>query len=370
MTRREYTLDDLRGTYIKRDYTLDDLKGPYVKRQYTLDDLKGQYVSAPRYESLEERRKNFEAAIESEKRLNRLLENTFFKRANFTSATTNLFKPIIDTQKESTKLIVDNNKTIDQKLEQLEYKTQAQMQLMNKEKDEQMELENKFQEYLDKVTPNDYFSIEEFKDGKYRFNAQVTMADHDYLQDTHRLEFDFEIKNIRVWRENNKEFRDYKLTENVLRLLTLNITEVGDLNAVDIYKRIVYFALGPELIKIKNAGKAISRKEILSVFRNDQKFIKLIAPYIGIGIKPLSFNDKNTNGDGLGHTRIIVIPPNPNDQIKRLLVLLGTKNSLGKDSYNIGLEEFTAILDELLKTKQINKLTYKTFLLKYKHCPP
>ena len=50
------------------------------------------------------------------------------------------------------------------------------------------------------------------------------------------------------------------------------------------------------------------------------------------------------------------------------MVLLGTKKSLGeKDNYNIGLEEFTAILDELLKSKQIDKLTYKTFLQKYYH---
>ena len=36
------------------------------------------------------------------------------------------------------------------------------------------------------------------------------------------------------------------------------------------------------------------------------------------------------------------------------MILLGTKKSLGeKDNYDIGLEQFTGILDELLKSKEV-----------------
>ena len=104
----------------------------------------------------------------------------------------------------------------------------------------------------------------------------------------------------------------------------------------------------------------------MNEFRRNKKFEKLIAPLIGI--KSLSYYDKLKPGDGLGYTRTIVIPPTSNAQMERIMVLLGTRKSLGKNidaNQNIGLEEFTALLDQLLKTQKINKLTYKTLLQKY-----
>ena len=67
---------------------------------------------------------------------------------------------------------------------------------------------------------------------------------------------------------------------------------------------------------------------------------------------------------GLGYNNIalqpIVIPPNADDQLKRIFVLLGTLKC-GNNNENI-LTEFTALLDQLYKHKTIIKLLYDFIL--------
>ena len=60
-----------------------------------------------------------------------------------------------------------------------------------------------------------------------------------------------------------------------------------------------------------------------------------------------------------------MIPPNTDDQLKRIFVLLGTLKA-GNTNSDI-LKEFTAILDELYKDKKISKLLYKTLYYKSKN---
>ena len=72
---------------------------------------------------------------------------------------------------------------------------------------------------------------------------------------------------------------------------------------------------------------------------------------------------------GLGYKDIalqpIVIPPNADEQLKRIFVLLGSLKC-GNSNENI-LAEFTALLDQLYKNNKISKLLYKTLYYKSKH---
>jgi hypothetical protein len=61
----------------------------------------------------------------------------------------------------------------------------------------------------------------------------------------------------------------------------------------------------------------------------------------------------------------IVIPPDADDRLKRVYVLLGKKNS-SKEDVPAELAEVSALLDALLKDKKINIEQYKSLMSKYK----
>ena len=58
------------------------------------------------------------------------------------------------------------------------------------------------------------------------------------------------------------------------------------------------------------------------------------------------------------HNKYIVISPNVKDRMNKIKVLLGSRRS----GNNVGLEEYTAILDSLLKDNRIDKVRYQSFM--------
>ena len=60
-----------------------------------------------------------------------------------------------------------------------------------------------------------------------------------------------------------------------------------------------------------------------------------------------------------------MIPPNADEQLKRIFVLLGSLKC-GNSNENI-LAEFIALLDQLFKDNKISKLLYKTLYYKSKY---
>ena len=304
------------------------------------------------------------------------------------SATSALFNPITESQRKNTKELVDAQERARAEFQQKFDKTlDNQNEIMKKaleyngtkssedqfgsvgnliELEDIEDTKNMVNKYLNNPSKDDMFGVAEFQDNSLKFGCVHTMDTYDFLLSTHYVTFDYEIRKIYVTRADIGERREYQLTENLMRYLTIDVEDIQDENAKKEYLEMIKYAIGPELNKIKLAGKAQNRKLILNIFRINRKFEKLIAPMFGI--KSLSYDDRLKPGDSLGYTRTIVLPPNSNAQMKRLMVLLGTKQSLGKnvdENANIGLEEFTALLDQLLKSQRINKITYKTLLQKY-----
>jgi len=67
-----------------------------------------------------------------------------------------------------------------------------------------------------------------------------------------------------------------------------------------------------------------------------------------------------TQGKGIHskHSKYIVISPHVKDRMNKIKVLLGSRRS----GNNVGLEEYTAILDSLLKDNRIDKVRYQSFM--------
>ena len=343
---------------------------------YNLTDLQGDYKRRPRYISFDKQQKLLKEAYESENSFRNTVATKFINRLKFTAATTSLFKPITETQKETTKTIAEAENLAKQELQKkldeqiknigkaIEYNQNASdnLAVIN----EANKTKYMVNHYLTKENRDNLFGIVEFHYGEYKFGCVEELNNFGYLENgmSHVIEFDYEIKKILVKREYTSVLIEYNLTDNIMRYLASDVSDIGDENSKREYLAIVHHAIVSELKVIARGGGSQRRREILEIFRSNRKFIDLIAPVYGI--KSVSYKDRYTPGDRLGHTRPRVVSSSPNEQYKRLMVLLGTKKSLGeKDNYNIGLEEFTAILDELLKAKEIDKMTYKTFLLKY-----
>ena len=216
---------------------------------------------------------------------------------------------------------------------------------------------------------DDLFGIISFSDKIFRLGVYekfVTIVgskgDPLYYIGDHWFDFDYELQLIIVYRDTqkrNKDKREYTLSKNLLLYLTRDISTTYlqgariDETSKTEYLDIINFAIGRELEKIKKAVKAKSRADLLALFRRNQKFKDIIAP-------KYSFKGE---GYRIIATKPIVISPQKSEQLKRLLVLLGSKNA-GNDNPD-GLKEYTAILDELFNKQVINKSSYKILLHKY-----
>ena len=128
------------------------------------------------------------------------------------------------------------------------------------------------------------------------------------------------------------------------------------------YVKIIDLCIGNNIRAIgrtqAKTGTAEDRKiktGLLEEMEKSNKFRHIIVPNIrtGRGLE---------NGGFVKPPKIIVVPNDQAAQYDRLMVILGSKTAgSSADSFN----EFTAILDKLLKDKKIRIKIYKRFLSKY-----
>ena len=135
-----------------------------------------------------------------------------------------------------------------------------------------------------------------------------------------------------------------------------------DKNVLEQYRIILGVSLKPELdehiFKIHQGSPSNNninfREFIMDKLNTNRKFDEFLENRIKIG---------------LGYKNIalqpIVIPPNADEQLKRIIVLLGSLKC-GNSNENI-LAEFTALLDKLYKNNKISKLLYQTLYYKSKY---
>ncbi len=149
------------------------------------------------------------------------------------------------------------------------------------------------------------------------------------------------------------------VTENLLALLTKD-TISTDLNANSQYMRILKLCLGVELrLLVYERGRgrpSNAERDLINEFKKVRKFNELIMESKvfkqGYGYKDLAKSET------------IIVPPDSNQQLKRIMINLGSLNA-GNNNPVI-LKENSALLDELLKNNKITKQLYKTLYYKTK----
>ena len=163
--------------------------------------------------------------------------------------------------------------------------------------------------------------------------------------------------------------RAFTLTENLLALLTKNVLDQGDENAMKDYTNMLGFCVGKELLNIYNMNNNNPiRKRIYDELRQSPKYEKVTKSLKVFSQtkeeraaeRKKNKQEKQRFGTGykqIAKTHTIIIPPDCNEQIRRLAVLIGSANASNTNP-DI-LREGSAILDELYKSKTIDKLRYK-----------
>ena len=132
------------------------------------------------------------------------------------------------------------------------------------------------------------------------------------------------------------------------------------MKAIEDYSKIVDFCIGNTIRAVKRTyntqiGDLERIREILSILDQSEKFTLVIRPNIRGG-------DGFINGGTIKPSKIIVVPNDLSEQYDRLSVILGSqKAGSTAESFN----EFTAILDTLLKNGKIPIKIYRTFLKRY-----
>ena len=100
----------------------------------------------------------------------------------------------------------------------------------------------------------------------------------------------------------------------------------------------------------------------MTVFFKNKKFSNWIAGLYGIkkNVRVQKALDETVVGKGMNtESCIIMISPNADANVKRLQVLLGSKKA-GNNAKSFN--EYSAILDNLLRMKKINTRMYKVFI--------
>ena len=102
-------------------------------------------------------------------------------------------------------------------------------------------------------------------------------------------------------------------------------------------------------------GKEDEREKELKAAATKSKLPVPVAPTRKQESNPSS----SKSGDGIAKVKVIVIAPDAEDRFKRLHVILGSREA-GNNANT--LDEYTSILDSLLKDGKIDKKGYKKFL--------
>ena len=149
------------------------------------------------------------------------------------------------------------------------------------------------------------------------------------------------------------------LTKDLTHGLTSPVGNDVDRNVLEQYRRLIAVCLKPEL------DKHIFKVQTGRPSKNHIKFRESIDNKM-FNIRKFNEYLKDRIKIGLGYKDIalqpIMIPPDCDDQLKRVFILLGSLKC-GNNNPDI-LSEFSALLDQLYKEKKISKLLYKSLYYK------
>ncbi len=255
---------------------------------------------------------------------------------------------------------------------------------------------NEFNEGIENAN-DDPFSLVLYLDNIIRFglyneifNLYVVKSNTKiYFEKDHRFEFQEDTQNIIVYRGGDNIQKT--LTRNLLAFLTKDISDIRDAQAKTDYIEILQFAIGPEILNIKNKKAASSREELLIKFRKANKFRDFICGIFNIkghGYRELSkrpivigkseeINKTNKLSDELPNKLSDELPNKLSDELPNMKILISPilKENMARLSVLYGqakasgtnkdvIHEYTGILDYLKNNGRINKQLYKSMLYK------
>jgi hypothetical protein len=149
----------------------------------------------------------------------------------------------------------------------------------------------------------------------------------------------------------------FEVTKNLMTLLTRNELIKDDPAAKKQYMQIIDFTLKDAL----NYMRTTFNQSLLNDVKSNVKFMNWIAPNYNIPTrKSERIKSENKVRSGKG-TRSIILSPFADENKRRLYVILASKEA----GNNSGLEEFTAILDLLMKNKNIDMKDYKRLFKRF-----
>ena len=201
----------------------------------------------------------------------------------------------------------------------------------------------------DRVCFNLFFNIQEQTSSDFCDRNHIIDNNHEFI-----------FKDNMITAKVAKIVRSWSISTELLKLLTETNLSIKDMKAIEDYAKIVDFCIGNLIRSVKRQSDISGteedrekRKEILTILDQSEKFRLVIRPNIrgGEGIKSY-----------IKPPKIIVVPNDQSEQYDRLSVILGSRTAGSTaDSFN----EFTAILDVLLKNGKIPIKIYRTFLKRY-----
>ena len=226
-------------------------------------------------------------------------------------------------------------------------------------------------EWIDLINSDDnmdeLFGITEYKDNKIRFHIFDDLQRFNLIENgsDNNIEFIKEnntiiIKASRIEKGTVKQDISYPATRELMIALTKDVGDEFDNTALYQFKIIYEICLKLECDKhIFRIGKGRPSKDhyrfidaIDEKMKNSTKFKYLLTVIKGDGYKDIPLQP-------------LIIPPDANDQLKRIFILLGSLRC-GNDNPDI-LSEFSALLDQFYKGNKIIKLLYKSLYYKGKN---
>ena len=164
--------------------------------------------------------------------------------------------------------------------------------------------------------------------------------------------------------EYNDRDLEVQLTDELFDVLTKNIIVKQGKNRMvrkDVeadYLALIDFCIGDELRNLATRSKLQSQEtiDLIDKFSQVHKFSDWIAPKYNVQSRWQPARIRKGKGT-------IVIPGEFNEQLKRMLLLLGASEAGNKDA---NLNEFTSILDTLRNNKKLSKKGYQILLQRFK----
>ncbi len=135
-----------------------------------------------------------------------------------------------------------------------------------------------------------------------------------------------------------------------------NLIDNNDPTALVHFKEILKVCVKRDMEILKTSTSASSYPDVMEALEKSDKFTKIVRPLLWKSGKGFSYKD-------LANDKII-IPAGIDDQVRRLIIMLGSIKS-GNNNENT-VKEFTALLDQLYKEKEIPKIQYKALIYKFK----